>query len=639
MSFVQDISFLIFGKRTTRKPNYKLQKKLRQSHIGIPQDKYLAIALFVSIIIGLLGGILGYFLIGFLIEVDLPFIMIRYNEGSFLETLIFNKELIFTIALVPIFIFLFSWIIYRLFLFYPSFNASIREGQIDVALSNSVTFMYALSKGGTNLLEIFRSLYIHSDIYGEMGKEAGMIVRNVEYFGQDLTTAIHNVSDLTPSDKLKSFLEGMVSSIDAGGNITTYLQARSDQFQKEAVQEQKEFLDIIAIIAESYVTAFVAGPLFLITIIVLMGMITTTQTRLLQVIIYGVIPLGSALFVIILNMISIQSHEEHGFYTTSKEVEVFKDAPSLIPKKSESSQFIALDRYHKRAELMKFLKNPLKSFFEAPESVLYLSVPAGLIYFAMMYFFNPLGVEYIIDFDVVIATLIALIPFAIFYEIREKRLKKIENSVPDFLSGLASIQEAGLTLQKAIKLILSSNLGVLTSEVRKIWRDIQWGSTTTMAFIRFERRVKTGFISRTVNLITKASEVSGDIRDVLNIAARDAMTTKNLRQERRGTMLMYTVVVYISFAVFLFIILILTVMFLGNVPSLDISASSGTGISTSSIEIELYKRIFFHAALVQGFCSGLIAGQMGEGFVLNGVKHSIIMLLIAFFVFFIVIFH
>ncbi len=637
MSSIQSISFKIFGGLTEKKQNSKLKKKLRQAHIGIPSDKYRAVAMFISLIAGLIGGLAGYMLVGFLSGVELPFTLLYVTEGSFQEWLWLNRVLLLTIGIVPVFILIFSQVIYRLFLLYPSFSANLREGQIDVTMSNAVTFMYALSRGGTNIMDIFRSLHTHSDIYGEVGKEAGMIVRDMEYFGHDLTTAIHNTSGVTPSSKLKNFLEGLVSSIDSGGNISSYLQARSNQFREEAVLEQKQFLETIAIIAETYVTAFVAGPLFLITIIVIMGMMTAGQVKLLQLIIYAVIPIGSAVFIIMLSMISGRSPEARKFYKVSRKLDVFKDVQLKEPDLSEAGLFRAFDKYQKRVGLITFLKNPLRSFFEKPWHSLIISIPAGLIYFGVR--FLDTSIEYPVAIDVAIAALIAMIPFSIFYELRERKIRKIENAVPDFLSGLAGIQEAGLTLSKAIRLMLSSNLGVLSSEVKKIWGDIRWGSTTTTAFMRFEQRIKTGFISRTVNLITKASEVSGDIREVLTIAARDAVTSKNLRQERRATMFMYVIVVYISFAVFLFIILVLTVMFLGNVPTPDVSAaSSGVSFIASDFDVETYKEIFFHAALVQGFCSGLIAGQMGEGYVLNGVKHSIIMLLIALLTFIIFIF-
>ena len=66
---------------------------------------------------------------------------------------------------------------------------------------------------------------------------------------------------------------------------------------------------------------------------------------------------------------------------------------------------------------------------------------------------------------------------------------------------------------------------------------------------------------------------------------------------------------------------------------MEASGAAGGGGFLGAFDLDAYKRMFFHASLIQGFCSGLIAGVMGEGSVLSGLKHSIIMLTIAFLIF------
>ncbi len=638
MSLVDELAFQIFGRRASKKPYYKLQKKLRQAHFGVPSDRYVAYAIFVSLIIGAIGGLVAYMLLGLILQIELPFTF-YVTEGSIQEWMVFHKEALMALVIVPLFILMISQISYRIILFYPSVQANMRRSQIDATVPHAVTFMYAMSKGGVNIMDIFRSLYQHSNIYGGVGKEAGVIVRDIDYFGHNITTALHNLGEITPSEKFRSFTEGLISTIDSGGNLTTYLSAKSIQLQNEALQEQKAFLETLAIIAEMYVTAFVAFPLFLITIIVVMGMMSGGYLSTLQLIIYLVIPVGSIVFLVVLDMISGRLPDQRALYTESKKLEEFKSTPMTDPKESEAHLFYAFERYDRRERFMAFLRNPLRSIFDEPSRALYISAPVALIYLVhrlwSLWVIAPLNIMDIDEYFV-ITLFILIVPFTYFYEVRERRIKKMEDAIPDFLTGLASIQEAGLTLARSIKLILSSNLGVLTVEIRKMWGEIQWGSTTSSAFIRFEKRVRTGSISRTVALITKASEVSGDIREVLNIAARDATTSKNLRQERRANMSMYVIVVYISFAVFLFIIIILTTMFLPRVPT-DINMGSGASSAASlfaqGFDLEEYKMLFFHSVIIQGICSGLIAGQMGEGNTLSGLKHSIIMVAISYLLF------
>ncbi|MEZ5333881.1 MAG: hypothetical protein R2741_00850 [Methanolobus sp.] len=50
-------------------------------------------------------------------------------------------------------------------------------------------------------------------------------------------------------------------------------------------------------------------------------------------------------------------------------------------------------------------------------------------------------------------------------------------------------------------------------------------------------------------------------------------------------------------------------------------------------DLENYILMFFHGAMIQGFCSGLVAGKMGSGSVRAGLKHSVMMMSIAYLLF------
>ncbi|MFZ2412221.1 MAG: type II secretion system F family protein, partial [Candidatus Methanoperedens sp.] len=145
-------------------------------------------------------------------------------------------------------------------------------------------------------------------------------------------------------------------------------------------------------------------------------------------------------------------------------------------------------------------------------------------------------------------------------------------------------------------------------------------------------------VSRSVTLLTKANESSGDIGEVLNVAARDAAAEQELRGERRVNMFIYVIIIYISFFVFIGIIYIISTTFLSEMVKAGEKVSGGGGggavpLSLNREKLEMYNRIFFHGALIQGFSSGLIAGVMGEGSVLSGLKHSVIMVTIGYILF------
>ncbi|WP_292464522.1 type II secretion system F family protein [Methanolobus sp.] len=137
---------------------------------------------------------------------------------------------------------------------------------------------------------------------------------------------------------------------------------------------------------------------------------------------------------------------------------------------------------------------------------------------------------------------------------------------------------------------------------------------------------------RIITLIIKANETTSDIKSVLTIAAHDADVQKHLKKERNAEMFVYVFIIYIAFMVFLFIVYILAAYFLPAIPSASGTAQTGMPLITD-FDLDAYTMIFFHAAMIQGFCSGIVAGKMGAGNIRSGIKHSLTMMFIAYLVF------
>jgi flagellar protein FlaJ len=164
--------------------------------------------------------------------------------------------------------------------------------------------MFALSKSGMNIIEVFRSISSSRHTYGEVSKEVDVILRDMDYFGNDLRTALHNISELTPSNNFQDLMYNLLTVIDSGGDIPTYFRDKSEQFIIKAKFEQKGFLETLALIAESYVTAFVAGPLFIIIMGVMMSVMGSDTTIMLYAIIYMVLPVGSFMFIFMIGIMT-----------------------------------------------------------------------------------------------------------------------------------------------------------------------------------------------------------------------------------------------------------------------------------------------------------------------------------------------
>jgi flagellar protein FlaJ len=144
-----------------------------------------------------------------------------------------------------------------------------------------------------------------------------------------------------------------------------------------------------------------------------------------------------------------------------------------------------------------------------------------------------------------------------------------------------------------------------------------------------------------VTLLTNAMRASGNMGPVVRIAAEQQRAELSLRRQRRQQMLTYLVVIYISFFVFLVIILAVNEMLVPNIPeSSPVESGGAQAIGAGSafgnfggVDQTAYTLVFFHAAIVQAVCAGFVGGQLGEGSLRDGAKHAAIMLGIAYFAF------
>ncbi|MDP2796244.1 MAG: type II secretion system F family protein [Methanoregula sp.] len=617
-----------------------LRSDLISARIGMTLEQYLWRSVKLTLVTGFFFALLGY-LISPLLGMQIPTGRIGiYNVFNIQLPVLFNaiypSEYIVALLII-VALFIGAYLGYTLMLRIPAIEKKNRSIKINLTLHNAVAYMYAMRRGGAQLMTIFQSLSDRANIYGEVALEFRQIVRDADFFGYDVVTAIHHLSDTTPSEKLKNFLEDLLSVIESGGDMSDFLSMRVRMYQEEAKLEQKQFLNILSLVAESYVTLFVAGPLFLIIIMVVMGMMGGSAVLQLAVLSYAIIPIGSVVFILLLDLISVKAGKSERYIKT-KWLHAFSEV--TIEKKDDKQLYSQMKKYDQLRDLIHYLKHPFENFVNNVNHTLYVTVPIALIYVGVVllnipHYRNEELFISVVDDHIVIGLLIVLIPYAIFYEIWSRKVLGIQSLIPDFLERMAGINQVGLTIAQAIAIMVNTNLGLLSYEIRRIKRDMEWGANFTEALVRFEERVSTPSIARTVTLITKASEMSGQISVVLSIAASDAKMTEVLKKERLIEMFIYTAIVYLSFFVFLFVVGVLCTQFLPVLANIttkgipEVGALSGIG----SIPIVTINRILYHACLIQALFSGIIAGQMGEVSLEAGIKHSCILVIITLVIF------
>jgi flagellar protein FlaJ len=300
---------------------------------------------------------------------------------------------------------------------------------------------------------------------------------------------------------------------------------------------------------------------------------------------------------------------------------------------------------HDRLYKVKYaLRNPVQIVFWNPLKLLYITVPIAILMFALRVpsVLAAEGVTVrVLDDLLVQSVLFVILTYAVVRYFYKRHITRIERATPEFLERLASLNEAGMSIVQAVDRVRGSDVGVLSVEIDRIWRDTQYGSTVDDAFVRFGRRVRTQAIARVVTLLTNAMRASGNMGPVIRIAAEQHRAELSLRRQRRQQMFTYLVVIYIAFFVFLVIILAINEMLVPNIPesspvggsSLQGVGGGGTFGDFGGVDQTAYTLTFFHALLIQALCAGFVAGQLGEGSLRDGAKHAAIMLAMGYFLF------
>jgi len=301
MNSFERFSFNLLGKRVKSKRNdfVELRSDLMQARIKTPFEAYLSTAYLSSVIAGLVMALL-IGTVTFLLNIP-SMISYRGAVPSFLTGLSDFRLLIGTSLAIVLSLLIFGGITYLSFMMYPKVVAGNRRRNINATLPYAVNYVTAMSTAGITPAEVFR-LLSESPIYGETAVEARFITREIDMFGKDLIEAMRIVSTFTPSPRMKEFLQGAMATISSGANLTNYFRNKATQYTHENHQEQKSFLETLGLIAESYVTAMVAGTLFLIILQSIMSIIGGDSNPIfLIIIIYLIVPFGSIMFVILIS--------------------------------------------------------------------------------------------------------------------------------------------------------------------------------------------------------------------------------------------------------------------------------------------------------------------------------------------------
>ncbi|WP_305066360.1 type II secretion system F family protein [Methanoculleus sp.] len=503
---------------------------------------------------------------------------------------------------------------------YPFLVAQGRKTKIDLDLPYAITYMEALSTTMT-VYEVIRKVYEEMDLFGEVSKEFGMTVRDVELFGEDLHTAMKNLQNTTPSPNLADFFNDLALLSDSGGDITAFLGARSGFFREIAEREQEMALKTIEIMAEVYVTAFVAGPIVVMIMILSQNLAGQSDLAGWMPLITLGIPAGAmAMIGILYTLLPAENLQISRREVGGRE---HLDVPD--PGGEIDPWLIRTLRARNRAlRVMKVLKQPFRHYISNYDWSLVLAMLCGGAATALFLlgYFDAWFPMFVPEVGICAIICASFFPVMIAYEGRRGYVNSVERQMPEFLRELADMKDIGMTLQLAIHRIANTKLGLLSSELQITSEEIRRGVSIGNALVRMEERIGLVSVKRAISLMVKASEITDHLRETLMVAINDFEHYLRMKRERFNSAFTYVAVVYLSFGVYLYTALELNTRFVSSFTKFDVT-----------LDIAGNTTDMFHIAIVLGAFSGIMAGQLSANSIMAGFKHSIVFLIATVVVF------
>jgi flagellar protein FlaJ len=280
---------------------------------------------------------------------------------------------------------------------------------------------------------------------------------------------------------------------------------------------------------------------------------------------------------------------------------------------------------------------PNKSIWknELTKTIIFSIIASISVIIISLKFSELLGSTTIRDVGIIFGIMVGIIPLTI-HQLREvQRRDSVDRNMPVFLLALLSSVQSGSNLIKAIEQAADRNLGALTPELKNLKANISWGTSVEDAFENFAKRTGTRVSRRVTVLLEMAMKIGGDVSENLEMIQKHVSEMQNIEKSRKSALQPYTYTIYISFAVFLAVAVLLTTSFFTEIEKVQsgLLAAGNTkdGLFGSMVDLDVKKleSSLFNMAIIEAVFGGVAAGKIGSGSYVAGTKHVVVMIIMA----------
>ena len=231
--------------------------------------------------------------------------------------------------------------------------------------------------------------------------------------------------------------------------------------------------------------------------------------------------------------------------------------------------------------------------------------------------------------------LLMVYPAAVYSDRQQKKIEAVEDKFPDFLRDLAEYWKGGLSMTLSVRTLANSEYGALNNDIKKMSDQLSWGIAFEDVLRMFADRVGTPLVKRAVSLVSEANKAGGKISDILVTAANDSREIQFLKGERARAIGSYIAVIWVSFVVFIGVIIVLSNVFIPAIASSNSGGESETigNMQINAVDPLFFLVVFFYGVSAQALGNGAMAGIMATGRLASGMKHAGNMLIICLLLF------
>lgn len=269
----------------------------------------------------------------------------------------------------------------------------------------------------------------------------------------------------------------------------------------------------------------------------------------------------------------------------------------------------------------------------------------GLLYWNQY----DVDVDYFIEYVVIGGFFIFFTAFTVYVQIEKRNTLNYERAFSQLLFELADAMRGGIDPAKAIVELSNTNTGILSKQLKIGTKNIKAGRPFEEVLHTIAKPTRSNIIMRYATLIGESSKVGGEISQVVHRSAKDMDDMLKVKDEKRRQLVIQIFTIYISFGVLMAIMWMLIGMYpkliemdfslLTNF-NLEAVAESQEQEATNAVRMSIVeiKRKFFHLILINSLGSGLLIGKLIDGKMKYGLVHGLIMMAIASFIFFVLVF-